>query len=97
MSNDLKPCPFCGGKAEMYRLADGCGVQCANRACGVVAHIVPCDTEEEAVAVWNQRAGAETPRKIADQMETLGKEGFRFGAAAMVEAAQEIRRALGNG
>lgn len=43
------------------------------------------------------RCGADALRKIADQMETLGREGFRFGAAAMVEAAQEIRRALDNG
>ncbi len=58
---ELKPCPFCGGKAEMVvqQLADGTpthyGVCCDSCYQGTwIWH----KTEAEAAAMWNRRTGA---------------------------------------
>jgi hypothetical protein len=57
---DLKPCPFCGGKAVMISepyTHDRFLVACKNR--GDVCKCEPCtnwfDTPEEAAEVWNRR------------------------------------------
>lgn len=54
--NELKPCPFCGGEAELipglaYGEVNGyeCGCCDCNFTCGL--H----DTEEESVEHWNTR------------------------------------------
>ena len=56
----LKPCPFCGGEAEVdilehqYRgFPKTYGVMCLNCNCGTDWFF---ETEEEAVAAWNRRA-----------------------------------------
>ena len=49
---ELKPCPFCGGKAGIYSIAKyEKEAYCEN--CGAVSNI--CMTEEEAVEAWNRR------------------------------------------
>ena len=57
---NLKPCPFCGGKAVMISepyTHDRFLVACKNR--GEVCKCEPCtnwfDTPEEAAEVWNRR------------------------------------------
>lgn len=55
--NELKPCPFCGGKAEMevytkYNGDNDCVVKCIK--CGATVPIWH-ETEEEAARQWNNR------------------------------------------
>ena len=51
---ELKPCPFCGGKAEFAYLK-GSGMQ-AVRCQKCRARTWSCyDTEDEAAAAWNNR------------------------------------------
>lgn len=60
----LKPCPFCGGKAEFaigeeYREEQGGGgewIECSS--CG--AETAYFGTPERAAEAWNKRAGQET-------------------------------------
>lgn len=60
---ELKPCPFCGGKAviEPYRVRKGyeANIQC-NGGCILHMGTITYDTEEEAVeaviTAWNRRA-----------------------------------------
>lgn len=53
----LKPCPFCGGKAESCTpwmgMAYGYWVRC--EACGCETEV--SSTEEQAAEAWNRRAG----------------------------------------
>lgn len=49
----LKPCPFCGGEAEMFSMSDRIGVRCADVMCAG-SHRLPA-AGEDSVALWNRR------------------------------------------
>ena len=57
MSDNLKPCPFCGGEATLVEdiYADKLYyyVTCATNNCD--ANTGRCDTEDEAITKWNNR------------------------------------------
>lgn len=71
MKTTLKPCPFCGGDADVYEIPDfcnrfvvGCGVHlnignkdvlCAGNAARFNP-LLTFSTKEQAVAAWNRRA-----------------------------------------
>ena len=61
---ELKPCPFCGGEAEIIR-QPGYGDKPYAASCGTggcMAVIFPFATPEEAAKKWNRRTGnAQTP------------------------------------
>jgi len=51
---ELKPCPFCGGKAEaMTNMGDYTYYRC--KKCLVRTHDCSCETEPEAREAWNRR------------------------------------------
>ena len=56
MTDDkLKPCPFCGGKADLHwHWSDCWGTICLS--CCIEGPIPKQDTEAEAITAWNQRA-----------------------------------------
>ena len=59
MTNELKPCPFCGRKAKPIKWVDGgnvvFGVQCTNIIC-IAFDIKPqYETEKSANEAWNRR------------------------------------------
>lgn len=60
MENELKPCPFCGGKAELQHECVGSGysyIRCVH--CGIksIMFIKSFDrsSDEDAVNYWNRR------------------------------------------
>lgn len=68
MKPDLRPCPFCGGKAELWKAHPenpkrSAWIACMDR-CAVMTK--EYDTDEEAVAVWN--------RRVSDDMVIALKE-----------------------
>lgn len=80
-SNELLPCPFCGGKAQSERSTErfeygtggpysvmewGYYVYCEACSAGTHAVDVPPPSEEEAVAAWNRRA---TPAPVPQPLE----------------------------
>ena len=66
---ELKPCPFCGGEAELimhkkgkpYAWENDCDhwVSCMAEDC--CARMGFCGTREEAVELWNRRAALVQP------------------------------------
>ena len=52
-TNELKPCPFCGGEAEITKWHEGYFVECREQRCG--GTIGAYKTEEEAIDAWNTR------------------------------------------
>lgn len=53
MENELKPCPFCGGKA--VKIASGHQVVCCK--CCTMGQLYP--TENQAIETWNRRTNNE--------------------------------------
>ena len=54
--NELKPCPFCGGKAKTVVIYNGkWRTQCRNNEC-CASHIRAYTTKDESVEAWNRRA-----------------------------------------
>ena len=50
---DLKPCPFCGGKAkERYEYLNGVFMECSE--CGISTIIF--SSQVDAIETWNRRA-----------------------------------------
>ena len=60
MSEKLKPCPFCGGEAVLDSVDyDAWYVQCIDYDgdCEMRPSTELCETSEDAVEIWNRRAG----------------------------------------
>ena len=57
MPNELKPCPFCGGKATLNTNGDKFWVDCAMSKgfCRVMPSTWQYKTEEDAIEAWNER------------------------------------------
>ena len=80
MSEELKPCPFCGDSAEVDRLLDGYVISCPNPKCGISAveshsYLAYADAQ----AAWNTRPGevAAEERGIREGWEARDAEVFR--------------------
>lgn len=55
MSDKLKPCPFCGGKAELLIVPNGKAewiIKCKNKCCNQFPH----ESKGDAINAWNRRA-----------------------------------------
>lgn len=66
MKNELKPCPFCGGKAELVLCFNGKipQIRCSSclalmgwhcKSVSALRGQLNFDTEEDAIAAWNRR------------------------------------------
>jgi len=59
-TDEILPCPYCGGMATLTVSSDGYGVQCLNDTC-IALHADSLPTEDEAVAAWNRTAYGSRP------------------------------------
>ena len=76
MADKLKPCPFCGGKAEIERHV--CAVyvrckECKSSTAAFTAMIERCALDD-AVKAWNRRTIEAEPVKVAEFIEMSDKE-----------------------
>lgn len=57
MATELKPCPFCGGEAELSVSEDGyANVSCKKPLCRGWACCWNYNRKKEAITAWNRRA-----------------------------------------
>lgn len=76
--NNLKPCPFCGGKAEIIQTGSMWSVNCQNAYVGSDCPVAPwtgyAQTKESAIKIWNQRAEERGKRrqKIKPEIRMYG-------------------------
>ena len=54
---ELKPCPFCGGKAVMWRTTWDVFIECEHYSTEEHRVMMQAPTEQKAAALWNERAG----------------------------------------
>lgn len=70
MSDELRPCPFCGGEAEFETYGGtACAVTCRKCRCGTPT--VRLNDGERAVEAWNRRAGR-TWHDFSDELPPVG-------------------------
>lgn len=89
MSNQLKPCPFCGGDAFVFAGMVGC-----NR-CGASVSTLGND---EAIKAWNRRTGCDSVVvRISldeDKLRQLVGEAMENVGAEYAQPAKEALKAL---
>ncbi len=72
MTEKLKPCPFCLGKAVLGSNDKGHWAGCVNSECFVQTRAFY--TEEEAVKAWNTRAADENPPLTIEELREMNGE-----------------------
>ncbi len=67
MTNELKPCPFCGGEAmKRVRSPTTCYIECAMCECGT-----KYEADHDAARTWNRRAPSEAVGLLRALMDRL--------------------------
>jgi hypothetical protein len=71
MSDNMKPCPFCGSSAEMEPWHGGGPnkqmISCSSETCEV-SPMMTGETPAEAIAVWNMRTDPGCPQSVREQI-----------------------------
>lgn len=72
--SDLKPCPFCGSKAEVYEECEMVKIRCSSYMCQASVNGWR-DEVEDAIEAWNKRAIETKQIKYFDEDEKVWKIG----------------------
>lgn len=99
-STGLKPCPFCGGPAELRKTPNMYMVECENADCGSNPDVLQV-FKHDAIAAWNRRAteqpspatGGEPTIKESSIVAELDVEAERRDA--VIEAARRLVKSKG--
>lgn len=69
--SELKPCPFCGGKAKRHTFMKTTYFACTD--CGAEPPIARGDSEDDAIKAWNDRPTEQTLRERGDKLAEVLK------------------------
>jgi len=92
MAETIKPCPFCGGVAEVNYYADPinevtyCVVKCQE----CESYGASCNMQEEAIPIWNNRP---TEKALVDALLTIINYNA-MGERELLDAAIQDARKL---
>ena len=92
ITQSLKPCPFCGGEAELSRDQNvNAGAVCEMVACASKFCVVTLyhRTEAEAIAAWNTRASLAAQDGLVEALERISS-----GRSSVTECSLIARQAL---
>lgn len=98
MSENLKPCPFCGSRdvdvfdagGEPYARSQPY-VHCNN--CNADSEM--CDSLDEAIAAWNRRAiDVDALREVVDELECAYRSDDYASVDALCELSNDASKAL---
>ena len=82
--NDLKPCPFCAGKATMLIVPGEKSkwlVKCQNGCCNQMPH----DSEEKAAEVWNRRTEVNNQsQEVSNQSQEVNSPNDCISRQALI-------------
>lgn len=79
MTNEIKPCPFCGEKPKVVKDISVSWVVCDNENCMVYARTLLKKTRREAIETWNTRAkDIAVPTKERTCHMELRKQGMVY-------------------
>lgn len=74
MTEQLKPCPHCGGKARIVNTWSRRNIYCTTRFCTLGINNL---SEDDAVKCWNRRATPAPVVEVTDEMVELACRGAR--------------------
>ena len=88
---ELKPCPFCGGKASFLTVEQtdgtrGYEVSCENAACEVCSCTMLHPTKAEAAAAWNRR-----PQQMTVKLENARRIRLRGQIASARDVRDQVK------
>lgn len=86
---DLKPCPFCGGKARLSAFGEGVNIWaavCVGRGCKCYSPVL--NSRAEAIEKWNRRASGEAAEKALEELKCIASE-----MAKALRAVRDMHRA----
>lgn len=77
---ELKPCPFCGGKAVIQNMGYPHYIYCSSCGAKVHGHVIGArEGKKASIEAWNRRAGEKEPEEAAEEIQKaadLLKERF---------------------
>lgn len=88
---ELKPCPFCGGKASFLTVEQtdgtrGYEVSCENAACEVCSCTMLHPTKAEAAAAWNRRS-----QQMTVKLENARRISLRGQITPDADAHEQVK------
>ena len=78
MSEELKPCSHCGGRALAADCAGAINVTCQNPDCGIEC---VASTIEEAAAIWNRRVDDPLKERVCETLSNIMRDECYAGEA----------------
>jgi len=81
MSDEMKPCPFCGAPAKSITIGSP-GITCPKGCCYIIR-----DTREEVIEKWNRRPAEDELNKIIEKFAGAGTDLYHRVKAEWSEDA----------
>lgn len=84
MSEELKPCPFCGGEAEVVQFDFCFSVECTvcdtkigDCLCNDSGWVYPFNSEQKAIKAWNTRSSDKRWERLKAMIDNSGRRVAR--------------------
>lgn len=90
-TNEMKPCPFCGGEDLKVYSLHGAGAWVACRGCGLESPTETGVTHAQAIEYWNTRLAAEPAAGVIEALDRFAKRADDLPATARDDTMVHFR------